>query len=323
MILPSKPAFVFGPVISRRLGRSLGVDLVPFKTCSYDCIYCQLGRTTNLTTERRPYAAVDAVLAQVQERLAQGPPPDIITLAGSGEPTLHSGLGAVIRGIKRISNLPVAVLTNGSLLSRSEVREDLMAADLVAPDLDAGEAELFAQVCRPHPTLRFEEMLDGLAAFLESFPGRTLLEVFLVEGVNAHDEAVAQIAHVARRVGAREIQLNTLSRPAPWCPGSAVSRLRLAELARFFSPPAQIVGASPFREAEAAPADSGPEDVLAILACHPAPADEIVQGLSLDNDKVQEYLRSLLAAGKITTLVQDGKTYYLALHDAPARPDQE
>ena len=152
---------VFGPVPSRRLGRSLGVDLVPFKTCTYDCVYCQLGRTTNKTMERREWVPLDEVLAELKAKLHCRP--DYITLSGSGEPTLYSRMGELIERVQSMTDTPVAVLTNGSLLWQSEVRAQVMAADLVIPSLDAGNAPMFSAVNRPHETIAFERMIDGLA----------------------------------------------------------------------------------------------------------------------------------------------------------------
>ena len=155
-------AFVFGPVPSRRLGRSLGVDLVPFKTCPYDCIYCQLGRTTNKTVQRREWVPLGQVLCDIEARLDSQP--DYITLSGSGEPTLYSRIDELIAGIKQLTTTPVAVLTNGALLSDPSVRRSLRAADVIAPSLDAPDAALFQHVNRPHPSVHFEEMLRGLVA---------------------------------------------------------------------------------------------------------------------------------------------------------------
>ncbi len=177
------PRHVFGPVPSRRLGRSLGVDLVPFKTCSYDCIYCQVGRTTNQTIERKEWVPMDAVLDELKVKLACRP--DYVTLSGSGEPTLHSRLGETIEHIQAMSDVPVAVLTNGSLLWQKEVREELALADAVLPSLDAGNGLKFAFINRPHPCLTFERMVEGLIAFRDEFPGQYWLEVFLLGGYTA------------------------------------------------------------------------------------------------------------------------------------------
>lgn len=151
--------YVYGPVPSRRLGSSLGVDLVPLKTCTYDCVYCQLGRTTEKTIQRREFAPVEQLLAELDLKLGQGPRPDYVTLAGSGEPTLYSGIGRLIEQHKSLSDVPVAVLTNGSLLSDRDVQDALRLANLVLPSLDAGHELQFEAINRPHPAIRFERMV--------------------------------------------------------------------------------------------------------------------------------------------------------------------
>ncbi|NQT19895.1 MAG: radical SAM protein, partial [Planctomycetes bacterium] len=152
--------YIFGPVPSRRLGRSLGVDVVPLKTCSYDCIYCQLGNTTCKTVERKEWVPLDDVVLELKDRLSSRP--DYITLSGSGEPTLYSRVAELIDRIKVMTDVPVAVLTNGSLLWQEEVRRQLMKADLVIPSLDAGDEVMFRLVNRPHEDVSFERMLAGL-----------------------------------------------------------------------------------------------------------------------------------------------------------------
>ena len=163
---------VFGPVPSRRLGRSLGIDLVPYKVCSFDCVYCQLGLTTNKTMERKEYIPLKEIIADLDRKLAENCEFDYITLSGSGEPTLHSRLGEVIEAIKRRTNKPLAVLTNGSLLWDSEVREAIADADVVMPSLDAGNQTLFEAVNRPCDGLSLEKIVDGLAKFTQTFKGK-------------------------------------------------------------------------------------------------------------------------------------------------------
>ena len=222
---------VYGPVPSRRLGRSLGVDLVPFKTCTYDCIYCQLGRTTDLTTACRDYVPVEDILAQLEEKLRTGATPDYVSLAGSGEPTLHARIGELIAGIKRLTPVPVAVLTNGSLLGARDIQDALMEADLVLPSLDVGDAELFELVNRPHESIGFDAMVEGLITFRERFAKPVWLEVMLVAGVTGIQAEVEKIATLTRRIRPARIQLNTVSRPP--CEESAlpVSRERMAAFA--------------------------------------------------------------------------------------------
>ena len=144
-----KKTLVYGPVPSRRLGRSLGVDLVPYKVCTFDCIYCQLGRTAATTVKRMPYVKAEAVLADISACLESGASPDYITLAGSGEPTLNSRIGDLIPAIKKLTTIPVALLTNGTTLVRPEVREALWELDLVVPSLDAGTEKIYRLINRP------------------------------------------------------------------------------------------------------------------------------------------------------------------------------
>jgi wyosine [tRNA(Phe)-imidazoG37] synthetase (radical SAM superfamily) len=205
--------YIYGPVPSRRLGRSLGIDLVPFKTCTYDCIYCQLGRTTNKTMERRSYVPIEDIIGELKIKLATGEHPHYITIAGSGEPTLHSEIGELIVRIKAMTKIPVTVLTNGSLLFMPEVRAALMQADLVIPSLDAGDETMFRYVNRPHPEISFDRMVNGLIDFTRDFPGDVWLEVLLLFGITGMADETRKIAAYAERIGPQRVQLNTVCRP--------------------------------------------------------------------------------------------------------------
>ena len=206
-----KREYIFGPVPSRRLGRSLGVDLVPFKTCSYDCIYCQLGRTTNKTTQRKEWVPIDIVIDQLKEKL--GSKPDYITLSGSGEPTLFSQLEDLISRIKNITDIPVAVLTNGSLLWLPEVRNALKFADLVVPSLDAGSKQIFQYVNRPNSDITFSKMLDGLVKFRDEYNGKYWLEVFLLAGVTTPEMEINRLKTCINSIHPDKVQVNTVTRP--------------------------------------------------------------------------------------------------------------
>lgn len=233
--------FVYGPVPSRRLGRSLGIDLVPFKTCSYDCIYCQLGRTTNKTTDLLEYVPVDGVLAELAEKLQAGPTPDFIGLAGSGEPTLHARLGEIIAGIKGLTRVPVAVLTNGSLLWKPEVRAGLARAELVLPSLDAGSQPSFEQVNRPHADVSFARMVEGLLAFSQEFRGEIWLEVFILAGLTDRPNEIGRIAAIVEQLRPARIQLNTVSRPPAETTALAASRAVLESLCGLFASPCEVI----------------------------------------------------------------------------------
>ena len=207
--------YVYGPVPSRRLGQSLGIDTIPLKTCNWNCVYCQLGRTVPLTNERREYFPRKEILSEVQETLTSHKPGEIdwVTFVGSGEPTLHANIGWLIRQVKDITDLPVAVITNGALLYLPEVRQDLMAADAVLPSLDAGTPELYRKINRPHPEITFNRMLEGQIDFRKEFPGKLWIEVMLVRDLNDTEEALREIAEVLKRIGPDEVHINLPTRP--------------------------------------------------------------------------------------------------------------
>lgn len=307
--------YVYGPVPSRRLGRSLGVDLVPFKTCTYDCVYCQLGRTTNLTIRRKEYVPVDAVVAEVERRLGElDAPPDYVTLAGSGEPTLHAGLGDIVADIRRRTDVPLAVLTNGSLLSEPAVADALAEVDLVVPSLDAGMAAMWRQVNRPHPDLDWATMLGGLERFSHGFAGRVWLEVMLLEGFTDTEADASAIAALARGLRPERIQLNTAVRPAAEEGVGAVSRERLEVLARRFVPPAEVV--AEFREVVGdAHAGATAEDVLALLRRRPCSAKDVADGLGIPPNEVLKRIDELIAAGRAAAVRRDGGVYYAVVEE--------
>jgi len=300
---------VFGPVPSRRLGRSLGVDLVPFKTCSYDCIYCQLGRTTNKTIERREWTPIGAVLDEVKENIASKP--DYITLSGSGEPTLCTHLGELIEGIRSFTNIPVAVLTNGSLLWQKEVRREIAAAQLIVPSLDAGNARMFEAVNRPHKDLSFEQMLEGLIALREDFSGDIWLEVFLLGGYTADVMEVEAISNWVRRITPNRVQLNTVTRPPAERFAVTVDQGKLAELAKLFDPEAEVI--ADFRGVHAqADFAATRETVLQLLERRPCSLEDIAEGLGIHRNEAIKYIEELLAAKRIETVRSSNRVFYRA-----------
>jgi len=308
--------YVYGPVPSRRLGRSLGVDLIPFKTCTYDCIYCQLGPTTDRTLRREEYVPLDALVADVQRRLDElDAPPDYVTLAGSGEPTLHSGLGRLASEIKRCTDVPVAVLTNGALLSDPAVADAVAQADLVVPSLDAGDDGLWRYVNRPHPDLAWDEMVGGLETFTARFAGEVWLEVMLLSGVTGLDAEVRKIAALAKGIGPARVQLNTAVRPAAEDFALPLSRERLEALADLFDPPAEVV--AEFRE-PVAEADAGatPDDVLALLRRRPCSAKDVADGLGIPPNEALKLIDALTGAGRAAAVRRDAGIFYRVL-DAP------
>jgi len=302
-------SYVFGPVPSRRLGRSLGVDIVPFKTCTYDCIYCQLGRTTCKTTERQDCVPVDDVMDQVKAALPAQP--DYITLSGSGEPTLNVRIGEVIRRVKQLTDIPVAVLTNGSLLCDKAVRLALLEADLVLPSLDAGDEAMFQAVNRPHEDISFRRMLDGLVQFRDEFQGQYWLEVFLVTGYTADETEVAKIAGRVDLVSPSRIHLNTITRPPAESAAVAVSRDRMAKLAEVFGPHAEVVADFPTVHDQPAFAASR-QDVLEMLRRRPCTIEDVAAGLGMHRNEAIKYIEELMTRNMLEEESISRRPYYRA-----------
>jgi wyosine [tRNA(Phe)-imidazoG37] synthetase (radical SAM superfamily) len=310
---------VYGPVPSHRLGRSLGIDLVPYKTCTYDCIYCQLGRTTEKTVGRREFVPVAAVLAELESKLAGGDRPDYISLAGSGEPTLHSGMGRLIAGVKSLTEIPVAVITNGSLLWSERLQEELAGADVVLPSLDAGDEDSFAKVNRPHPDISFDLMLRGLTSFTKRFQGEVWLEVMLLSGSTGTRAEAARIAAHAKTVGPARIQLNTPSRPAAEAEVRPVPRDEMVALERLFAGRVDLVFEGRDIETGRAGATAASHsDLVALVRRRPCTAEDIAAGLGLHVLDVLKRVDLLLASGEIKVVAMNGKNYYQAAGAGPA-----
>ena len=205
--------FVFGPILSRRLGRSLGVDLVPHKTCPLDCIYCEAKATTLLTMERKEYVPVDEVLAELKETLEEIETPDFITFSGAGEPTLNSNIGRVIDFVRK--NYPeckVCLLTNGLLLSDENLQEELRELDMIIPSLDASNEAEYNYINRPCKGETLEKLVDGLCSFRKRVPVPMALEIFIVPDINDSKESMARFRELVERIKPDSIQLNTLDR---------------------------------------------------------------------------------------------------------------
>ncbi len=312
--------YVYGPVPSRRLGRSLGIDLVPYKTCTYDCIYCQLGCTTDKTVERREYVPVDAVVLEVERALSAGARPDYISLAGSGEPTLHSGVGELVGRIKSMTDVPLAMITNGSLLWMKKVQEDLLSTDLVLPSLDAGDAETFQRVNRPEPTLSFDQMVDGLIGFTKRFGGEVRLEVMLLAGITDTLEQVNKIASIVRKIAPARVQLNTASRPPAEGFALPVPQETMTALAGLFAGEVDVICDFVAKQEEpSVVGETTDAQILALVGRRPCTAEDIAAGLELHVLDVFKHLDILLAQKRILMAPAGEKTFY-ALADPSKDP---
>lgn len=302
-------SYIFGPVPSRRLGRSLGVDVVPLKTCTYDCIYCQLGRTTYKTIERREWVPLGDVLAELSEKLSLKP--DYITLSGSGEPTLYSRLGELINQIKTMTQIPVAVLTNGSLLWQEEVRRDLQAADLVVPSLDAGDEQAFRRVNRPHESISFHKMLQGLISFRKEYPGQYWLEVFVLAGETDFDAEIAKLVKCVEAIKPDRVQLNTVTRPPAERSAVGLTHEHMNRIAPLFNPPAEVIAdfQGVYEQSEFV---AGRTEILNMLRRRPCNVDDIANGLGLHRNEVIKYINELTTDNQVQSTWTAGKLYYAA-----------
>ncbi|MFW9938070.1 MAG: radical SAM protein [Candidatus Thorarchaeota archaeon] len=206
--------YIYGPVPSRRLGRSLGIDPIPSKTCNYQCIYCQLGKTTHFTNKRENFFPLKVIISEIKEAIKKNKGLfDYITFVGSGEPTLYKDLKVLIVEIKKLSKKPICVITNGSLLYDEEVRQALLLADVVLPSLDAGDEKLFIKVNRPHPSIKFNDMIEGFINFRNSYTGKFWIEVMLIKDVNDSKEVLIEIKRIIDVIKPDRIDFNIPIRP--------------------------------------------------------------------------------------------------------------
>jgi len=311
MTKKTKKRFTFGPVPSRRLGRSLGIDTVPFKTCTYDCIYCQLGRTTNKTTELKEYFPVEDIIGDIREKLKEIPHPDYITISGLGEPTLYSRVRDIIRGIKDVTDIPVAVLTNGSLFWIGNVRNSVLEADLVMPSLDAGDENTFLSVNRPHPNISFEKMVEGLCLLREHFEGPFWLEVFLVKGKTDRESEFLKIKTWIDRIAPDRIQLNTAVRTPAEDFVEVVEEDKLEEIARMFGPSCEVI-ADYTKVHDIVEFKRTRDDVLQMLIRRPCSIDDISAGLNLHPNEAVKYVEELSGQNLIQKQKRLSKVLYRA-----------
>lgn len=305
----TKREYIFGPVPSRRLGRSLGVDLVPFKTCTYDCIYCQLGRTTHKTIQRKEWVPIDIVINQLKEKLSSKP--DYITLSGSGEPTLCARLEDLISRIKEMTDIPVAVLTNGSLLWLPQARKALQTADLVVPSLDAGSNRIFQYVNRPHQDITFSKMLQGLVDFRQDYHDRYWLEVFLLAGVTTPEFEIKGLQECISAIQPDKVQVNTVTRPPAEGFAEPVPQRQLQTITETLYEKAEVI--ADYSGVHQQPEYSARrEDVLTLLRRRPCSVEDIAVGLGLHRNEVVKYVEELSSKGQIIATPQNQQLYYKA-----------
>jgi wyosine [tRNA(Phe)-imidazoG37] synthetase (radical SAM superfamily) len=306
--------YVFGPVPSRRLGQSLGIDTIPLKTCNWNCVYCQLGRTSPLTNKRLNYFSPGEIMKEVEASLQSHAAGEIdwVTFVGSGEPTLHAGIGWLIHQTKEITDLPVAVITNGSLLYMPKVRRELADADAVLPSLDAGSADLYRKVNRPHPEITFERFIAGLVNFRKEYQGKLWVEVMLISGLNDKEDDLLAIAKVLASIEPDEVHINVPTRPPveTWVkPPTEESLMRanaiLGDIARIVHPAEGIFDLSGYAD----PMDA----IVNIITRHPMQLEQIARSLrDWAPHKVKQSLLELESSGRAQRVERHGIQFWSA-----------
>jgi wyosine [tRNA(Phe)-imidazoG37] synthetase (radical SAM superfamily) len=294
--------YLFGPVLSRRLGLSMGVDLLKYKTCNLDCVYCELGRTACLTSCRDRFVPRQKVLKEIE--LRRGEPFDHLTFAGSGEPTLSLDLGEIVAQAKKIVDAPVAVITNSTLLSNPAVRKEVVAADVVLPSLDAASQKAFQAINRPAPGLYAKDLIQGLKDFRKEFSGEIWLEVMLVRGIN--DQEAELIARAAESTQPDRIQLNTVVRP-PAEPVEALSEEEMQRMLEFFP------GAELIPDWDWSVPTLVHNRLLDLLSGSPSTLEEISRHLEIDGSDAIKYCKILEKDSLISRRLQGGKLYFHAV----------
>ncbi|WP_010419091.1 radical SAM protein [Anaerophaga thermohalophila] len=304
--------FIFGPVPSRRLGMSLGIDLVPRKICSLDCVYCEVGLTTKLTTERMEYVPYQKVINELTSYLENQPAPDFITFSGYGEPTLNSRIGDVLKFIKEnYPDLKVAVLTNGTLFSDKKVREELMNADVVLPSLDAATNSTFKKLNRPEKHLSVDDHINGLIQFRKEFKGEIWLEIFILPDYNDNTEELEALKKAIDKIQPHRIQLNTLDRPGAIEGLRAASREELENIRKKLGPKnVEVVAATTTRQESKAYRNDTEYAILETIARRPCTIDDLRYILGLHVNEINKYLDVLHANGKITTEIGERGIFY-------------
>lgn len=312
--------YVFGPVPSRRLGQSLGIDPLRFKACNYNCVYCQLGRTRQFTTERRDYCPREAIVNEVEAALRRLKPNEVdyLTFVGQGEPLLCASLGWLLLAVKSLTTLPVAVITNGALLSDADVRTEVLPADVVIPTVDAADPVLFRRINRPHPSLRLESLLRGLRDFRREYAGQMWIEVMLVAGLNDSDDHLARLGETLRSLSPDAIQINVPVRPPaePWVRIPGEDRVQAALAA--FGEKAEFIGPYHGKVHVGGSGDLG-ESILDIIRRHPIPECDLYIALGgYGLQKVAVTLGGLQDQGKAQRREYQGRAFWTYAGDRAA-----
>ncbi|MBS3741056.1 MAG: radical SAM protein [Candidatus Cloacimonetes bacterium] len=303
---------LFGPVPSRRIGVSLGIDLVPYKTCTYDCVYCECGKTTNLTIKRKEYVPTNEILQELEDFLKKEPELDYITFSGSGEPTLHIGIGRIVDFLKtKYAQYKIALLTNGALLYDKNVQNAIMDVDLIMPSFDAYSSGIITEINQPANEFDAEQYRKGFKEFFDRYEGNVNVEVFIVKGINDNKEEIKKIDDFLSTINIDMIQLNTMDRPGTENWVESVSREELNMIKRYFTHNnVEVIAKFTSRKKSKAYDSDIKSRILETISRRPCTAQDLATALGLHINKINKYLDVLAAENEVNTKKLKRGTFY-------------
>jgi wyosine [tRNA(Phe)-imidazoG37] synthetase (radical SAM superfamily) len=304
--------YVYGPVPSRRLGRSLGIDPIPSKTCNYQCIYCQLGKTINFTNNRKDFYPKDKIIAEMEQAIQENEDNiDYITFVGSGEPTLYKSLGDLILSAKEISPKPTCVITNGALLYDTEVRQALLHADVVLPSLDAADEKSYIKINRPHPSIKFDNVIQGFIEFRKIYNGQFWIEIMIMKGINDSKEELLKIKEKIDLIKPNRIDINVPIRPPveKWVmiPDTNIIAILNEVFGKYYDINFPEMGSFGLYSLDFK------EELLNIITRHPMRQDQIIDTFSsehLSKVNIMAQLKNLEKEKKVKEINYNGKIFW-------------
>jgi len=302
--------YLFGPIISRRLGNSLGIDIVPMKTCTLDCIYCECGKSSQINIEPREYIPSEEIIKEIRNYLKNNSPPDFFTFSGGGEPTLNSGIGKIIDFIKDINpNLKIALITNGTLLVNPEVRRKIIRADVIMPSMDAVSANIFNKINRPAKGISPDDIIDGIDMLKKESAAEVWVEVFLIPGINDMKSELRLIKEALLKISPDRVQLNTLDRPALYKNIQPLSAAKLSQITKFMQPLNTEVIAAPIRVKIDSLALT-PDEILHILSRRPLTLEDMRLLFPGRDQDLKRCLQELEISDKITRKLEERGEFF-------------
>lgn len=308
--------YIYGPVPSRRLGLSLGINIVPYKICSYDCVYCEVGKTTNLTVKRESFFPLEEIFQEFCDYIDKVGKLDYVTFSGSGEPTLNKDIGVLIDRVKDKTDKSIAVLTNGSLLWMDEVKEDLKNADVIVPSLDTADENVFKMINRPHPSLNVNKVIEGIKDFTQSFKGEIWLEILFVRGMNDTEDEIKRLAEAINVINPLRVQLSTVTRPGVEDYALPVGTEKLnsikEELFKLCHLPVEAI-----REFDKSNVDflvNLDKAVLKMIAIRPCTMEDLTRAFDVNEQTMKTTLEKLKEERNIEQGLFSGKVFFKGLH---------